>query len=243
MQVGSERQIQRWSKLKHPELKSLKCYICDYEDDISKFQVIKANDIFNAGELIRYKCPQCEVIFGDLRFLNLSREEINNDYTDLYSYYKEGDTTPYILQPLRECGYLDKSKSILDYACGEWNNVIPILRNEGYDITGYDKFVGKYNTLPNKQFDIVYNNNYIEHLINPLEDLKEILDLVKSGGLAIFLSSCFEYCIEYTHYHTFFFGDKSLDIICKKLNLELIYTNKIVFSNNIFNIVKVFKKL
>ena len=47
---------------------------CDYCDNIKKYKNLIAKDNFGAGLLIRYKCPNCEVIFGDLRFLNLSKE-------------------------------------------------------------------------------------------------------------------------------------------------------------------------
>ena len=94
--ASKERQIIRWKNLQQPNINVLQCYICKYENTINNYSKFEANDIFNAGRLIRYKCPNCDVIFGDLRFLNLPIDEINNDYEDLYSYYKEGDTTQYI---------------------------------------------------------------------------------------------------------------------------------------------------
>jgi perosamine synthetase len=244
---SKERQRIRWYHLRQPSMSTLTCYICKMTNDIKDYKIFKSNDIFQAGELIRYQCPICQTIFGDLRFLRLSRDEISKDYEDLYSYYSEGDTTSYILEVLRDQPiFTNKSLTYLDYACGKWNKVIPFLQKEGYDIVGYDKFVAgnEYttSTLPNIQFDVVYNCNYIEHIIDPYEDLKEIVALTKKGGHIIFITACFEYCIEFTHYHTFFFNDTSLEYISKELGITLISSKKYHFADGQFTIAKVFMK-
>jgi hypothetical protein len=33
--------------------------------------------------------------------------------------------------------------------------------------------------LLNKKFDIIYSNNFIEHVIDPLNDIKYLLDLLE----------------------------------------------------------------
>lgn len=244
--ASKERQLIRWSNIKSYEPKMLKCYICDYNSDISNYSKYTASDIFNAGTLIRYKCPNCLTIFGDLRFLNLPLDEIQKDYEDVYSYYKEGDTTKYILEVLNSLDICkDKTKKYLDFACGKWNSIIPHLRNNGYNIIGYDKYISSneyiVNTIDDK-FDIIYNCNYIEHFINPMSNMSEIVSLLNDNGYIIFITQCFEYCIEFTHYHTFFFSDKALNIIAAKLNLLFIYSNKINFADGEWTIVKVFKR-
>jgi hypothetical protein len=45
--------------------------------------------------------------------------EINNDYQDLYSYYKEDDTSKYIIYIFDNIDYLqNKNLKYLDHACG-----------------------------------------------------------------------------------------------------------------------------
>lgn len=246
--ASKQRQLERWKNLQtQPIVTELKCSICDYSDSINKFKIYRAKDIFNAGELIRYQCPNCETIFGDLRFLGLPLAEIQQDYEDLYSYYKEGDTTNYILFVLQNIKFLNKNGKHLDFACGKWNKLIPTLRAKGYNIIGYDKYVTgeKYilNKLdPSAKFDVIYNNNYIEHLINPIDDIREMVDLLNIGGHIVFITQCFEYCIEFSHYHTFFFNDKSLKIIADKLGLTPVYSNKFKFPDGQWTIAKVFRK-
>ena len=52
-----------------------------------------------------------------------------------------------------------------------------------------------------------------------------------------------EYCFEFTHFHTFFFIGRSIDNLCKKLNIKMVYSTKIIFKKDEFTSVKIFKKL
>jgi len=255
MLSGKERMIKRWELLKQPNIINLKCYICDYDASVSNFKKMTAKDTFSAGEIIRYQCPNCDVIFGDLRFLNLSQKEINDDYIDLYSYYKEADTTNYLLNVFNRINLFipeNSNKKILDFACGNWNSVISIIRKKGFNnIYGYDKYVNDTNQeyrlseeqLLNNKFDIIYSNNFIEHLIDPLNDIKYLLELLEKNGCLIFITSCFEYCYEFTHFHTFFFIGRSIDKLCEKLKIKMVYSTKITFKNGLFTTVKIFKNI
>ena len=221
-----ERQIKRWSNLEQPNNTHLTCIICNYTDLNNKFNKLYADDLFYAGKLIRHQCLNCGLIFGDLRFLNLSEEEINNDHSDLYSYYTEGNTVPFILNNLNSIDiFKNKSLSYLDYACGI-GNMIPILKNKGYNICGYDKHVNsKYvlNNIDNMKFDVIYANNFIEHVINPVDDINKILLHLNDNGYLILMSDCFdEYMFEYTHYHVYFYTGNSFNILCDRLNLNII---------------------
>ena len=224
--ASKERQIKRWNNLQQPRPISLNCIICEYTDLNKNFLKLYAKDIFCAGKLIRHKCPNCGLIFGDLRFLNLSEKEINDDHEDVYSYYSEGNTVPYILDNLNSLDiFKNQNLSYLDYACGI-GKMIPILKDKGYNIYGYDKYVKNNNVLnniDNKKFDVIYTNNFIEHVINPIEDIKKILLHLNDNGYLIIMSDCFdEYKIEYTHYHLYFYTGNSFNILCDKLNLDII---------------------
>jgi hypothetical protein len=241
--ASEERQIERWNKLcEQPNIKYITCYVCKYTAEPRGFRRFDAEDMFHAGNLVRYGCPKCQLIFGDLRFLTLSREEISRDYEDVYSYTGEGDTTNIVFEMLKTCNLYDPSLTYLDFACGNWNKVIPIMQQEGFKIKGYDKYVGKYKEKPTELFDIVYSCNYIEHVISPFEDIAEMLQFVKPGGKLVLMSSDFEYCIPQTHYHTFFFSDKSLKIICEQLHMKMEHSERFMFPWEGINILKVFRK-
>ena len=245
--MSEQNLIKRWSNFKQPVYNNLTCKICNHNDLINKFKIYKAQDIFHAGELIRYECPNCDVIFGDLRFLEMSKSEISEDYKDLYSYYKEGNTSSYILHVINKIN-LGKDKIYLDYACGNNSDTLNLLNTNNYNTYGYDAYVDNNhpkfinNMNDNNKFDIIYSNNYIEHVINPYEDLNKLLNLLNINGKLVLITSCWEYCYEITHYHTFFFLGRSIKYLCDKLNIKEIYSEKIIFEHDVFTIVKIFEK-
>lgn len=245
---GSEsRMIDRWKKIKPQQFEKLKCPICDSNYNIKCFKIHESDDLFHAGKLTRYECPNCNVIFGDLRFLNMNIDEINRDYNDLYSYYKEYDTTDEILISLNSINILcDKKKSYLDYACGKWNDTVKYLKNDGYNIIGYDKYVKTHysvNDLGKMRFDVIYANNFIEHTIRPIDELIEISKHLNEDGKLILISPCFEYCYHNTHYHTFYFIGKSIEYLCHKTRMKELSSKRVDLGNNEFTIVKIFTKL
>jgi SAM-dependent methyltransferase len=240
--ASKNRQIERWSNLKQPNLINLSCPLCQYDGSINNYKKYMANDIFCAGIIIRHQCPYCDLLFGDLRFLYLTEEQIQNDHDDTYSYFTEGDNSISKLDCLNSINiFKDKTKSVLDYACGI-GKLIPILKNDGYNITGYDKYVKHENVLNNIddiKFDVIFSINFIEHLINPLEDIKKILVHLNNDGYLIFISDCVdEYLVEFTHFHVFYYLGKSFQLLCDKLNLKIIGSNKIGDFN-----IKVLQKL
>jgi len=239
--ASKERQIERWKKIQRQCPINLTCIICEYTELNEKFQQLYSDDMFNACKLILHKCPSCGLIFGDLRFLDLTEKEINDDHDDLYSYYTEGDTVPYILCNLNSLNiFKNKNVSYLDYACGI-GSMIPILKNLGYNINGYDKHVKNENVLNNlndMKYDVIYANNFIEHVTDPIADIQKILNHLNDNGYLILMSDCFdEYKIEYTHYHLYFYTGDSFNILCDKLNLVIIESKTVGLCK-----VKVLKK-
>ena len=60
-----ERQIKRWNTILRIIPEYLKCIICEHTDLNEKFSKLYVDDIFNAGTLLRHKCSNCGLIFGD----------------------------------------------------------------------------------------------------------------------------------------------------------------------------------
>jgi len=245
--MSKDRLISRWQNIKRPEISEINCKLCEFNINLTTCKNYKDNDIFEAGELIRYQCPNCDVIFGDLRFLNMEIDEISKDYEDAYSFFNEGETSNFILSVLNTIN-LGKCKTYLDYACGKNENNLNLLNQNGYNTYGFDSYVEmnhpKFLSIINEnlKFDIVYSNNFIEHVINPFDDLNKLINLLNSNGKLVLISPCWEYCISFTHYHTFFFVGRSIENLCNKLKIKEIYSKKINFEND-FTIVKIFEKI
>jgi 2-polyprenyl-3-methyl-5-hydroxy-6-metoxy-1,4-benzoquinol methylase len=76
-------------------------------------------------------------------------------------------------------------QSILDYGCGN-GLYLRYLEERGYrDVVGYDPFVSEFETLPaeSRSFDVVVNNDTIEHCDDVRGAIQHCLDLLRPGGL------------------------------------------------------------
>ena len=246
--MSKSRLINRWKNIKYITNLEMSCYVCDFNINIPSCKIYKDNDMFEAGELTRYQCPNCDVIFGDLRFLNMTIDEISKDYEDVYSYYDESDTSKYILDILNTIN-LGKQKTYLDYACGKTYKTLNLLNSNGYNTYGFDsyvemdhpKFLSKINN--DMKYDVIYSSNFIEHVINPVDDLNKLINLLDTNGKLVMISPCWEYCYSFTHYHTFFLIGKSVKYLCDRLKITEIYSKKFYFENNVSTIVKIFEKI
>jgi tRNA A58 N-methylase Trm61 len=88
--------------------------------------------------------------------------------------------------------------------------------------------------------------NYIEHVIDPVKDLMYMLDHLTDDGKLIFFTPCFEHCYEFTHYHTFFFTPKALEVLSEKLNIRETFSKKVITNDPAplnFTYVKVFERI
>ena len=61
--ASKNRQIERWTNLKQPNLINLQCPLCEYNETINNYKKCMANDIFCAGIIIRHQCPYCDFAF------------------------------------------------------------------------------------------------------------------------------------------------------------------------------------
>jgi len=167
--------------------KSLTCPICGYatkhlnQQDTGK---VRGNtERFCHTEFPLWKCPEC--------FTIISLDSV--DFYDLYSDYPLNKrrldvfakgTLKNLLKRLQKVG-IQKSESILDYGCG--NGIfIDYLNQQGYqNVTGYDPYVPEFSTPPAQagNFDVIINNDTLEHGDNYYQMIEECLEWLKPGGL------------------------------------------------------------
>ena len=83
--------------------------------------------------MIRYQCPECELIFGPLKILELSSQQLAEEYIWHYSVYEEGDASE---DEIRTFNLLEpkKNKKYLNYGCGSWSKSIDKLNSLGFDV-------------------------------------------------------------------------------------------------------------
>ena len=235
--VARQTMLAKWKIIDHETEDSeapedvLICDVCGKSHQRKDYRIVVSKCIFNGGELKRYICPECGVIFGPTKFLEQSQQEIDEDYWVHYLGFSEGDSswkeerTFRKLQPQRD-------KVYLNYGCGKWSKTLQKLRDEGFDVYGYEPYAPEISNpylitskdkLSRMRFDGIFSNDLLEHLISPVEDLKFMKELLWDDNSRMAHSTCcYEYKYEYTRFHTHFFVGQSREILAKKAGLKIV---------------------
>lgn len=207
------------------------CRLCSYSAQRGTFERKITECIFGGGKLERYVCPKCGAIFGPTKFTDKSQEELDDDYTVNYAGYHEGNVT---YKEIRAFEMLnpEKEKVYLNYGCGRWSDTILQLRDEGYLIYGYEPYAWDLNNpyiitnkeqLSHMRFDGIFSNDLLEHLEDPVEELKFMKILLRTPESKMsHCTGCYDYHFEFTRFHSFFFTGDSLQLICQKAGLKII---------------------
>jgi hypothetical protein len=204
------------------------CIVCDYRDKRGGFEIHLSQCIFRGGELERYKCPQCECIFGALKYLDLDETFVNLDYRFLYSRYSESDST---CNEIRTFNSLrpEKSGLYLNWGCGgAWSRTISQLRNDSWDVWGYEpsaeasgEFVVNQRGAIGANFDGIFSNNVIEHFRDPVGQFHDFHKILKPNGRMAHSTPCYEYSYEFTRFHTLFLIGKSPEILAERTGFQV----------------------
>ena len=208
----------------------IRCNICGYEAKEGSFKTVETDCIFAGGHLKRYECPECGCIFGPLKFSDQTESEFSDDYTVHYAGFFETDCTWKerwafeLLHPRKDGVYLD-------YGCGKWSHTIRELREEGYEVWGYEPYAADVDNpyiitdreaLEKMRFDGIFSNDLLEHLADPVADMRFMAGLLRSADSRIaHNTSCYAYKYEFTRFHMHFFTGKSVQVLAEKAGLRI----------------------
>ena len=211
--------IDQLTRLLAKPAKLLCCPLCGFKDQTDAFRGRESFCIFGGGVLLRHQCPECDLVFGPAKMLNMTAAELSLDYEWHYRVYQEGDSTA---QELRSFHALEPKRDgvYLNYGAGSWSRSVQQLREEGWQVFAYEPHVsaaGVSNdnslldkpTLLRTRFDGIYSNNVLEHLRDPVGELRLLASLLTYDGRMAHTTPCFEYLYEFTRFHLFFFLDRS----------------------------------
>lgn len=205
------------------------CEICHTQIYRFNSDLFESKDIFHGGILKRYRCPGCGAIIGPLKMLEMTEEELGEEYRLHYSLYSEGDTTEAEIRTFQLLNPM-KGKKYLNYGCGAWTETISRLRAEGYDVWGYDPYAPSaseyvYNCMEQMQdlqFDGLFSHDLLEHLRYPVKVFETFESLLKDGGRMAHATACYKYVYEYTRFHLFFYTGNSMEMICRQAGFQMI---------------------
>ncbi len=222
-----------------------------------------------------YECPSCNHFFA---FHNFKTANLyNKDYLDL-TYKDEKGISERFNQisklpikksdnknrALRVNSFIKKRSNILDVGCGTGVFLYEI-KKKGHKVIGFDiderykNFLKKkkinvitknLNKLRNKKkFDLISFNKVLEHVPDPLKNLKESKRLLKRDGIIYIevpdvmakLKGKFsgEFCLD----HLQIFSISSLDNLARCAGLLTVKIKRIIEPSNKYTIYGFFKKI
>jgi SAM-dependent methyltransferase len=210
------------------ETREPQCIVCGYTAPRSGFRVHVAECQFGGGHLERYACPECDTVFGPLKMLDLSPAQLALEYRVLYSHYAEVDATECELRAFRACAPV-RSGLYLNWGCGIWADTIDRLRDDGYDVWGYEPVVASANPHVaasereiSATFDAIFSNNVIEHFADPVDEFRRMHGHLKPGGVMVHASACYELVHEDTRFHLAFFLGRSAEALAARTGFEIV---------------------
>ncbi len=130
-------------------------------------------------------CSECELIFSDSDSFVSENEEkdvylLHNNtfecegYVKMFQSFIDGFITPFI-----------ESGRSLDYGCGPGPDFVlsSMLKQNGFSGDRYDPFFSPGREYLNNKYDLITSTEVFEHFQNPLDGIREIVNLMKSGGI------------------------------------------------------------
>jgi SAM-dependent methyltransferase len=208
--------------------RSLTCPVCDRSEPHDTLQTRTDHCAFGGGRLERYLCPRCGCVFGPAKYLELDQDLIDADYALLYSEYSEGDSTA---EEIRAFHSLNPRPGglYLNWGCGRWTRTIPILRAQGYDVWGYDPsappvgsgFIATRRDAISAQFDGIFSNNVVEHMVRPVDEFRYFHSILAPGGRMAHASPCYHYRYSSTRFHVVFLTGNSPNVLAERTGFRV----------------------
>ena len=227
--------LDAFSDMFFPPEMQIECPICHHTAAKNVYETKLSYCRFGGGRLERYLCPECGVIFGPLKMMNLSPEQLAAEYRQAYAVYSESDCTAQ-----EESIFFDLDSKpdgiYLNYGAGAWNSTLLHLREKGYTVYNFEPFapaasgdflITDFDLLSRMKFDGIFSNDLLEHLPDPVGTLKFMKTLLKPGGVMIHGSGCFDYEFPYTRFHLFFYTGSSLKRIAEMAGLQYSLSDRV----------------
>jgi len=175
-----------------------------------------------------YLCAQCSLIFVDPCQFLPPNEEKQHYATHQNHLQNEGYVhfLNQIVEPMLP--HLHASMRGLDYGCGPGPTLSLLLKQQRITCDNYDPFFADMPLCP--PYDFIFATECFEHFFRPADEMKRITEWLKPGGLLGIMTERWTTIEQFkTWYytkdptHVCFYHTITLDYICQKYNLVLIW--------------------
>ena len=202
----------------------MKCHICDQET---------RSFLDEKTHILYYHCPHCEYIFKSpehFQDLSTQKERYNlheNDEEDegYQAYFQR-----FLDFVLPQVG---RPKTALDFGCGASSLLAKMLQKEGIPCDYYDPIYHPDTFDEEKKYDLIVSTEVFEHLHQPREVFKSLLDRLEEGGFLALQTQFHANDIEafqkwYYHQdptHIVFFTAKTFSVLSEIYGCEFVSDN------------------
>jgi len=204
------------------------CPLCGHTSTRDGYDVRESECQFGGGRLERYQCPDCDLVFGPLKMLDLTNHMLDADYRLLYETYREANSLQAETRAFRACNPT-VGGLYLDWGCGAWSGTVDALRAEGWDVWGFEPsvppespFIAGSRGGISASFEGIFSNNVIEHLRDPVAEFLAMKEHLKPGGVMVHATPCYDLLYENTRFHTSFYLGRSVEVLAEKVGLDVV---------------------
>lgn len=207
----------------YAEPEKMICCVCESTVSTAEAEKLLSEDIYGGGRLLRYRCPCCGAVIGPNKMWDLSESELAQEYRQHYALHDEGETTDAEIEAFRSLNP-QKGKRYLNYGCGAWSEAMDKLRQEGYDVWGFDPYapcksehvINSFEDLDGKKYDGIFSHDLLEHLRYPVQTFRLFREILVDGGIMAHSTACYGYVYEYDRFHLVFYTGNAVATLCKK---------------------------
>jgi transposase-like protein len=204
------------------------CPLCQHAGTRDTYTLRVSECQFAGGRLERYQCPDCDLVFGPMKMLDLTEQQLATEYRVLYATYSEANSTASETRSFNACEP-KRAGIYLNWGCGAWSETIDELRGTGWDVWGYEPtvppqspYVAGSHAEISAKFDGIFSNNVIEHLRDPITEFSIMRSYLKPSGAMTHSTPCYELAYENTRFHLFFYLGRSVELLAAKTGLKVI---------------------
>lgn len=206
----------------------MKCKICS--ETTEKLIDKQFNQIY-------HRCPNCEFIFLDEEYYLTHTEE--KEQYDYHNNSIEDDGYVNFLMNYLDKGVFPfvKNGNVLEFGSGPTPVLSELLERYEYNVTKYDLHYYNDESYLNNKYDAITSTEVFEHLKEPYKILKNLLNLLKAGGIVSIMTLSIPEDLEdfQTWWyrrdttHICFFNEVTFKHLATLLGAELIYSDERIF--------------
>lgn len=182
-----------------------------------------------------FKCNCCKLVFADPnQLLNSNIEKSryenhkNSEKTDGYIKFLET-----LINPMKK--YITREHRGLDFGSGPYPMLVETLKNESFQIEGFDPYFANDEKLLKAKYDYVFCCEVSEHFNFPLKSFMQLFDLVNQGGVIGLKTTLLADSIDFSTWyyksddtHVSFYSRESMEWIATNFNLKILEMDETV---------------